>query len=211
MANSSQWPSKWLQKFFTQPGSEFYCCCRPSWIEEECRHALHRNNDDSDDEGDKFCAEVILGRRDSSSASGFSDEQNNEIQEFYIQLHQQYVASPPGLYDVKSKYSQGVYGKCPRLICQKQHLIPMQLSKDEDQKGIAMYCVRCNEIFLPSYLRHARLDGRAFGLSFAALFFIQYPELIPNQKTYLYNDYAPRVFGFRMKGLTHQNRFEFIR
>ena len=60
---------------------------------------------------------------------------------------------------------------------------------------VNVFCPRCHELFHPRSSKQGNLDGAYFGTTFAHLFLMSHPELIPpkSQQTYI-----PRVYGFRI-------------
>jgi casein kinase II subunit beta len=44
---------------------------------------------------------------------------------------------------------------------------------------VNVFCPRCQEIYYPRSSKHANIDGAYFGTTFANLFLLQNPDLIP--------------------------------
>ena len=93
------------------------------------------------------------------------------------------------------KYKQGVFGKCPRVICESQHLLPMGQHDIPNSSNVKLYCAKCEDIYNPKSSRHNSIDGAYFGTSFHNIMFQVYPALQP-QKTQ--RRYEPRIYGFRV-------------
>jgi len=53
-----------------------------------------------------------------------------QARELYGLLHSRYIISPRGLAIVREKFLNGVFGHCPRTLCNKQNLIPLGLSEE---------------------------------------------------------------------------------
>ena len=66
---------------------------------------------------------------------------------------------------VREKYLNGVYGTCPRILCNKQTVLPIGLSNDFKYARVKIFCPRCNEIYNAKY-KQSQMDGAYFGLSF---------------------------------------------
>jgi len=93
------------------------------------------------------------------------------------------------------KYQRFEFGKCPRVYCQEQYLLPIA-EIDVPRKAYAkLYCARCEDIYFPQFSKHSQIDGAYFGSSFPHLFFQRYPSLIPNP---IQKKYQPRIFGFKI-------------
>ena len=103
-------------------------------------------------------------------------ELNQEASDLYGLIHSRYVHSPKGLAKVYQKYLSGVYGFCPRSLCDKQKVLPVGLSDQLKTSRFKVYCPRCEEVYL---LKH-------------------YPNaIIIPPKVYLYE---PKIFGFNIHG-----------
>ena len=93
------------------------------------------------------------------------------------------------------KYKQGVFGKCPRVICESQHLLPMGQHDVPNTSNVKLYCAKCEDFYNPKSSRHNSIDGAYFGTSFHNILFQVYPALMP-MKTQ--RRYEPRIYGFRV-------------
>lgn len=93
------------------------------------------------------------------------------------------------------KFKKCDFGKCPRVNCDSQPLLPMGLSDIPYQKSVKLYCARCEDIYNPKSSRHAQIDGAYFGSSFHNILFQVYPTLIPQKSR---RRYEPRIFGFKV-------------
>jgi casein kinase II subunit beta len=93
------------------------------------------------------------------------------------------------------KFKQGVFGKCPRVICESQHLLPMGQHDVPNVSNVKLYCARCEDIYNPKSSRHNSIDGAYFGTSFHNILFQVYPALAPTKTQ---RRYEPRIYGFRV-------------
>jgi len=93
------------------------------------------------------------------------------------------------------KFKNSDFGKCPRVACHGQSLLPSGQHDIAGQSTVALYCARCEDIYSPKSSRHACIDGAYFGSSFAHMFFLTYPNLQPTKTS---RRYEPRIFGFRV-------------
>jgi len=93
------------------------------------------------------------------------------------------------------KYKQGVFGKCPRVICESQHLLPMGQNDVPNMSHVKLYCAKCEDIYNPKSSRHNSIDGAYFGSSFHNILFQVYPALMPRKTQ---RRYEPRIYGFRV-------------
>ena len=93
------------------------------------------------------------------------------------------------------KYKAGVFGKCPRVICESQHLLPMGQHDIPNVSFVKLYCAKCEDIYNPKSSRHNSIDGAYFGTSFHNILFQVYPALQPTKTQ---RRYEPRIYGFRV-------------
>jgi len=77
------------------------------------------------------------------------------------------------------KYKHADFGRCPRVLCQSQPLLPVGLTDAPYEKSVKLFCGRCEDIYSPKSSRHGSIDGAYFGTSFPHLLFLVYPTLIP--------------------------------
>lgn len=101
----------------------------------------------------------------------------------------------PLIFPQLEKYKKNEFGKCPRVSCKSQALLPMGQSDNPNIKAVKLYCAKCEDIYNPKSSRHAAIDGAYFGTSFHNILFQVYPNLIPPKS---YERYTPRVFGFKV-------------
>ena len=132
-------------------------------------------------------------------------ELNQEASDLYGLIHARYVHSPRGLAKVYQKFLSGVYGFCPRALCDKQKVLPVGLSDTLKTSRFKVYCPRCEEVYLPK-LRSVNVDGAYFGPSLPHVFLKHFPNaiLIP-PKVYLYE---PKIFGFSISGKRGSKLFD---
>lgn len=103
------------------------------------------------------------------------------------------------------KFKKGDFGKCPRVLCNQQHLLPMGLSDIPGVRSVKLYCARCEDVYNPKSSRHAAIDGAYFGCSFHNILFQVYPSLVPDKSR---ARYEPRVFGFRVHAAAALSRWQ---
>ena len=69
---------------------------------------------------------------------------------------------------MREKYLSGKFGTCPRVLCEKQNVIPVGISEDVKLARVKIYCPRCKDIYTPKK-KFADVDGAYFGTSFPQL------------------------------------------
>jgi len=113
----------------------------------------------------------------------------------YGLIHARYILTTRGLSQMLEKYQAVEFGRCPRVYCQGQPLLPVGQSDLPQTHTVKLFCCRCQDIYHSKLLRHTNLDGAYFGTTFPHLFFQTYPEFVPYKPT---AHYAPRIFGFKI-------------
>lgn len=103
------------------------------------------------------------------------------------------------------KYRLFHFGRCPRVLCRGQAVLPIGLSDTPNEDSVKLYCPRCEEIYATKSPRHEHIDGAYFGTTFAHLFYLTFPELkVSRSKEY----YIPRVFGFKIHKSAYKRSLE---
>ena len=74
---------------------------------------------------------------------------------------------------MREKYLSGKFGTCPRVLCEKQNVIPIGISEDSKIARVKVYCPRCKDIYAPKK-KFADVDGCYFGTSFPHLLLMVY-------------------------------------
>ena len=103
------------------------------------------------------------------------EEELQGIKEVYGLIHKRFITTSKGLALMREKYLNGIFGRCPRVVCDKQVLIPVGLSEDTKYSKVKVYCPICGQVYKPSRHkgRSVSLDGAYFGTSFAQIFFMK--------------------------------------
>lgn len=99
----------------------------------------------------------------------------------YGLVHARYIITSRGLAKMLEKYKRSDFGRCPRVLCYSQSLLPLGLSDLPFQKAVKLYCPRCEDIYSPKSSRHGTIDGAFFGSSFPHLLFMVYPHMLPSK------------------------------
>ncbi|EIN03990.1 casein kinase subunit II beta [Punctularia strigosozonata HHB-11173 SS5] len=97
----------------------------------------------------------------------------------YGLIHARWIVTVRGLSKMLDKYKRADFGRCPRVFCQSQPLLPVGLTDVPYEKSVKLYCGRCEDIYSPKSSRHGSIDGAYFGTTFPHLMFLVYPHLIP--------------------------------
>ena len=89
---------------------------------------------------------------------------------------------------MKNKFLNAEFGYCPRILCERQIVLPIAMSEDLSISRVKVFCPKCEDVYVPRN-RFVDIDGAYFGCSFPSIFFQTFPDLIPKEKP---NKYIPR-------------------
>ena len=136
-------------------------------------------------------------------------EDLSEIREIYGLIHKRFINTPLGLGLIREKFLDGIYGYCPRLLCNKHVMLPVGLSEDMRYSQVKVFCPLCQEVYKPrdifyGYQTGKKIykfdlpDGVFFGTSFPQTFLLNFPDLDP--RIVNSEKYIPKLYGFRIFG-----------
>jgi casein kinase II subunit beta len=150
---------------------------------------------------------IIIGEESESSAPAASavappdqdDAAQSSAEILYGLIHARFIMTSTGLSKMAAKYRRIDFGRCARVACQGQPLVPAGESDVPQKSAVKVFCCRCKELYRPDSAIASALDGAYFGCSFPHMFFMQYPEL---QHAGVVAPYVPRLYGFRIRSLS---------
>ncbi|EZG56106.1 casein kinase II subunit beta [Gregarina niphandrodes] len=147
---------------------------------------------------------VILGDEipphDLSSLTEESRLALNEAVELYGLIHARYILTQTGLTIMAQKYKEGVFGVCPRILCQKQAVLPIGISEELRQHRCRVYCPNCQEVYIPrgELIGASDIDGAFFGTTFPHMLLMADPRLVSPTVPI---PHIPQLFGFKQYGV----------
>ncbi|TFY83923.1 hypothetical protein EWM64_g91 [Hericium alpestre] len=173
--SDSDYSNSWIAWFLSSKGNEYFCEVEEDYILDRFNltglntevqnysHALDLITDNLEDD--------------------FQDEMRGSLdiqaRLLYGLIHARWIVTARGLQKMLEKYKKADFGRCPRVMCQSQPLLPVGLTDTAYEKSVKLYCGRCEDIYSPKSSRHGSIDGAYFGTSFPHLLFLVYPNLIP--------------------------------
>ena len=89
--------------------------------------------------------------------------------DLYGLIHARFIISPRGLALMKEKYMLGSFGYCPRVLCERQNILPIGVSEELSTSRVKVYCPRCQDVYIPRQ-KQLDIDGAYFGTSFPHVF-----------------------------------------
>ncbi|KNZ44289.1 casein kinase 2, beta polypeptide [Puccinia sorghi] len=176
--SESDYANSWITWFLSTKGNEYFCEVDEEYILD--RFNLTGLNSEVHRYG--MALELI------TDACGVDelDEATRESAEgaarhLYGLIHARYIITSRGLAKMLDKYKKADFGRCPRVLCNTQPLLPVGLSDTPYSKAVKLYCPRCEDIYSPKSSRHGTIDGAYFGTTFPHMLFMVYPNMVPTK------------------------------
>ncbi|RHY03171.1 hypothetical protein DYB25_011262 [Aphanomyces astaci] len=113
----------------------------------------------------------------------------------YGLIHARYILTSKGMAAMLEKYHNVDFGRCHRVYCQGQPVLPVGQSDIPRHTTVNIFCPRCRDIFFPKSQRQGNIDGAYFGTTFPHLFLMTHLTLVPSPPAQVY---VPRVFGYKV-------------
>ena len=186
--------SSWVHRFCRTPGHEFFCAVPASFLAEEFNWLGLPS--------DLAAIDLLLGNVVYKGKKKTKDQNYRPplpplpwdeaaARRMYGLIHARFIVTQKGLNAMREKYEQGHFGRCPRLACDGQALLPVGVrdgeekeEEEEEEKeghtgGVNVFCPCCRELYRPADPYHQQLNGFYWGTSFAHLFILAFPDLCP--------------------------------
>lgn len=178
LSSSQSYANSWISWFLASKGNEYFCEVDEEYIVD--RFNLTGLN--AEVSGYSAALDLIT---DTAADEDLNDEQREQLEtsarHLYGLIHARFIITSRGLSKMIDKYKKGDFGRCPRVLCYGQSLLPLGLSDIPYQKAVKLYCPRCEDLYSPKSSRHGSIDGAYFGSTFAHMLFMVYPGMIPSK------------------------------
>ena len=194
-------PIDWIHWFCKLKGNEYFVEVDENFIKkEENLEGIKTKN----------FIKIILSEKNTKDFDLTKEllEELQDIREIYGYIHKRFINTPEGLGLMREKFINGVFGYCPRMLCNKQVVLPVGLSEDMRYSQVKVFCPLCQEVYKPRDIFHGYSDkkiikfdlpdGVFFGTSFPQTFLMHFPDLDPRINAPL--RYIPKLYGFRIFG-----------
>eukprot|EP00183_Erythrolobus_madagascarensis_P005248 CAMPEP_0185856450 /NCGR_PEP_ID=MMETSP1354-20130828/29003_1 /TAXON_ID=708628 /ORGANISM="Erythrolobus madagascarensis, Strain CCMP3276" /LENGTH=397 /DNA_ID=CAMNT_0028558701 /DNA_START=25 /DNA_END=1218 /DNA_ORIENTATION=+ len=183
----------WISWFCSLKGNEFFCEVDDDFIQDD----FNLTGLSSQVTYYNYALDTIL---DVDIPDGELDDRQQELVEvsaetLYGLIHARYILTARGMHAMLSKFNEGAYGRCPRVYCAGQPVLPVGQSDLPRLSTVKIFCPMCWDLFFPRSRHHNTLDGAYWGTSFPHLFLQTYPYLVPKRSS---EQYVPRIFGFKI-------------
>jgi len=188
----SEEETSWISWFCSLKGNEYFVEVDEEYIQDDFNLTGLGNMVPNYD----YALDMILDVEPEESLNEDQQEMVESAAEMlYGLIHARYILTSRGLVHMVEKYNAVDFGRCPRVFCQGQPVIPVGQSDLPRINTVKIFCPRCQDIYYPKYSRHCNHDGAYFGTSFPHLLLATYPELVPQKPTM---SYVPRIYGFKI-------------
>lgn len=193
--DSSEYVEMWIDLFLGRKGHEYFCDVDPDYITDRFNLMNLQKT------VTKFTQVIqyIVDELDESVLESMThtklEQLESEARKVYGLIHARYIITIKGLQTMLEKYKDADFGRCPRVHCNFQALLPMGLYDVPGMDSVKLYCPSCEDLYLPKSSRHNTIDGAFFGTSFAGMFLQTFPEMVPKHSV---KRYVPKIFGFEL-------------
>lgn len=164
--------STWIAWFLSTKGNEYFCEVDEDYILD--RFNLTGLN--TEVQYYMYALDLITDALDENISDSHRDQIETQARILYGLIHARYIVTTRGLAKmVRSccttdtlqleKFKRADFGRCPRVLCYQQPLLPLGLSDVPFQSPVRLYCPRCEDVYRPKSTRHCAIDGAFFGSS----------------------------------------------
>lgn len=173
--SDSDYSSSWISWFLSSKGNEYFCEVDEDFILD--RFNLTGLNNEVANYPQAL--DLITDNLDDDIQDELRGSLDVQARLLYGLIHARWIVTARGLAKMLDKYKRAEFGRCPRVLCLSQPLLPVGLTDIPYEKSVKLYCGRCEDIYSPKSSRHGSIDGAYFGTTFPHLLFLVYPGLIP--------------------------------
>ncbi|KIK65316.1 hypothetical protein GYMLUDRAFT_70433 [Collybiopsis luxurians FD-317 M1] len=173
--SDSDYSRFWISWFLSSKGNEYFCEVDEDFILD--RFNLTGLNNEVANYTQAL--DLITDQLDDEIQDELRGSLDVQARLLYGLIHARWIVTARGLSKMIEKYKRAEFGRCPRVMCQLQPLLPVGLTDVPYEKSVKLYCGRCEDLYSPKSSRHGSIDGAYFGTTFPHLLFLVYPTLIP--------------------------------
>nr|AKJ66200.1 casein kinase II beta-3 [Euplotes octocarinatus] len=189
-------PAGWIQWFCSLEGHDFLLEIEEDYIKDYFNLFGLKKRFKTDRYS--TCLKMILSNY-SPTEEDLQNEEflelNQEASDLYGLIHSRFVITQRGLSKLYNKFLNGIYGYCPRALCDRQKVLPVGLSDELRTSRVKVFCPKCEEVYIPKY-KSINVDGAYFGTSVPHIFLKTFKEsaILPPR---VFN-YEPKIHGFNL-------------
>ncbi|KAF9522158.1 casein kinase II, regulatory subunit [Crepidotus variabilis] len=175
--SDSDYSSTWISWFLSSKGNEYFCEVDEDFILD--RFNLTGLNNEVANYSQAL--DLITDSLDEDIQDELRGSLDVQARLLYGLIHARWIVTARGLQKMLEKYKRADFGRCPRVLCASQPLLPVGLTDIPYEKSVKLYCGRCEDLYSPKSSRHGSIDGAYFGTTFPHLLFLVYPTLLPSK------------------------------
>ncbi|KAJ2784798.1 casein kinase 2 regulatory subunit [Coemansia javaensis] len=200
--SSSEYGRTWVEWFTCVEGNEYFCKVDTDYIMDR----FNLTNLHLEVPHYVRALDMIL---DQEPPKPMSKEQEAQVEQsarhLYGLIHARFIITGAGQAKMMEKHKEGEFGKCPRVLCNQNPLLPVGITDVPRQSTVKLYCSRCEDIYNPKSRKHSMIDGAYFGTSFPHMLLQCHQSLRPAVSE---QRYVPRIFGFRINKIAELHRWQ---
>ncbi|EMR09556.1 hypothetical protein PNEG_02143 [Pneumocystis murina B123] len=191
----------WIDWFLGIKGNEFFCEIDEEYIQDK----FNLTGINTEVQHYNYAIEMVTDVFDHDVNDDLRNQIEKSAQHLYGLIHARFILTTRGLQKMLEKYKKYDFGRCPRVLCNSQAVLPVGLSDIPYSSSVKLYCPKCEDIYTPKSSRHVTIDGAYFGTTFPHIMLQVYPYLIPHKSQ---ERYVPRIFGFKVReySIIHQHQ-----
>ncbi|GMI37569.1 hypothetical protein TeGR_g5960, partial [Tetraparma gracilis] len=148
MTGSGSSGASWISWFVSLRGNEYFTAVDEDYIQDDFNLTGLNSIVPYYDYALDMILDVELPIEDS-----LNEEQQEVVESaaemLYGLIHARYIATSRGQHAMREKYRQADFGRCPRVFCQGQSVLPVGLSDLPRNYTVNVFCPRCHDIFYP--------------------------------------------------------------
>ncbi|KAJ3180897.1 casein kinase 2 regulatory subunit [Geranomyces variabilis] len=198
-SDSAESTAFWIEWFQSLKGNEFYCEVDEDYVLD--RFNLTGLNTEVSHYS--LAYDLITDQNDDDMDDQTRAEVETSARHLYGLIHARFIITARGLSKMLEKLRNADFGRCPRVNCDNQAVLPLGLADVPHTKCVSLWCPRCEDVYTPVSRRHSAIDGAHFGTTFPHLFMMAYPNMMPTKTA---KRYVPRIFGFRIHEASKEER-----
>ncbi|CEP60694.1 casein kinase 2 regulatory subunit CKB2 LALA0_S01e16820g [Lachancea lanzarotensis] len=192
-SDSSEYVEFWIDLFLGRKGHEYFCDVDTDYIVDRFNLINLQKTVNKFTQVIQYIVDELDDTILEQLSSGRMQQLEHDACKLYGLIHARYVITIKGLQKMLQKYKEADFGRCPRVYCNFQPLLPVGLHDAPGVDCVKLYCPCCEDLYVPKSTRHSAIDGAYFGTSFAGMFLQAFPEMVPKHPV---QRYVPKIFGF---------------
>eukprot|EP01062_Namystynia_karyoxenos_P029508 TRINITY_DN22158_c0_g1_i1.p1 TRINITY_DN22158_c0_g1~~TRINITY_DN22158_c0_g1_i1.p1 ORF type:complete len:319 (+),score=92.67 TRINITY_DN22158_c0_g1_i1:129-959(+) len=186
----------WIQWFCSLKGNEFFIEVDEEYVQDD----FNLTGLSTMVPFYEYALDMILDL-ESPGEDDLTEEQQQLVETaaetLYGLIHARFILTNRGMRLAEEKYHDIAWGRCPRVLCAGQPVLPVGQSDIMREASVKVYCPQCCDIYYPRSSRHKSLDGAFWGTTFPHLF------IMCNQHIFQHipkcsRSYTPKIYGFRV-------------